>query len=92
MKKPFNITKTKITNIDLYSNTFPLDILEKNIECLDLKTLLKTQKLSYDFIIKYILNENYQNTPEEKTIDIYDVVFNQSHIDIDELKNKLKIN
>jgi hypothetical protein len=90
MKKPINLTKTEISNIDLYSNTFPLDVLEKNIDKLDLKTLIKTQKLSYDFIIKYILNEEYQITPEEKTIDIYDVIYNQSHIDIEELKNMLK--
>lgn len=89
MVKPLNITKTVITNIDLYSYTFPLNILEKNVNSLDLKTLIKTQTLSYDFIIKYVLNEEYQITPEEKTIDIYDVVYNQSHINIDELKKML---
>lgn len=89
MKKSLNITKTKISNLDLYSYIFPLTILEKNIDNLDLKTLIKTQTLSYDFIIKYILNEEYQITPEEKTIDIYDVVYNQPHININELKNML---
>jgi hypothetical protein len=71
---------------NLYSYTFPLDILEKNIDSLDLRTLIKTQHLTYEFIIKFILNEEYQITPEEKTIDMYDVVYNQPHIDIDELK------
>lgn len=41
----------------------------------------------YDFIVEYILNEQYQITPEEQTIDIYDVIRNQPHIDIDKLKS-----
>ena len=92
MNKPLNNTKTTITNLDLYSYNFPIDILETNIESLDLKTLIKTQVLTYEFIISYVLNEEYQITPEEKTIDIYDVAYNQSHIDIDELKKMLDYN
>ena len=89
MTKPFNITKTTITNLDLYSFRFPNNILEKNIDCLDLTTLLKTQTLTYEFIIGYVLNDKYQITPEEKTIDIYDVVHNQPHLDINELKQRI---
>ncbi len=90
MTKLLNTTKSIITNLDLYSFNFPIDVLESNIDSLDLKTLIKTQDLTYDFIIKYVLNEEYQITPEEKTIDIYDVVYNQPHIDINELKIRLK--
>ena len=86
----FNTLKNTITNIDLYSNKYPINILEKNIDRLDLKTLLKTQDLTYEFIVNYVLNEEYQITPEEKTIDIYDVVNNQKNIDINVLKNMLK--
>ena len=82
------LNKSKISNIDLYHHNFPINILEANIDSLDLFTLIKTQKLTYDFIIKYVLNEEHQITPEEKTIDMYDVVRYQSHIDINELKNK----
>jgi hypothetical protein len=89
MSLPFNTFKNTITNIDLYSNKFPIDILEKNIDKLDLTTLIKTQDLTYEFIVTYVLNEEYQITPEEKTIDIYDVVYNQKNIDIDVLKNML---
>ena len=88
MTKELNKSKTIISNIDLYHHNFPINILEANIDSLDLFTLIKTQKLTYDFIIKYVLNEEYQITPEEKTIDIYDVVRYQSHIDINELNNK----
>lgn len=87
-----NTCKSIITNLDLYSHKFSIDILEKNIDNLDLLTLIKTQVLSYDFIIKYILNEEYQITPEEKTIDIYDVLNNQKHININELKKLLQRN
>ena len=90
MTKPFNTTKTVISNLDLYSFRFPNDILEKNVNFLDLTTLLKTQTLTYEFILEYILNEKYQITPEEKTIDIYDVIHNQPHLDINELKQKLQ--
>ncbi len=90
MTKPFNTTKTAITNLDLYSFRFPNHILEKNVNFLDLITLLKTQTLTYEFILEYILNEKYQITPEEKTIDIYDVIHNQPHLDINELKQRLR--
>lgn len=92
MNKPLNITKSIISNIDLYSYKFPINILENNINNLDLLTLTKTQDLTYDFIIKYVLNEEYQITPEEKTIDIYDVVNNQKHIKLEKLKKKLNLN
>lgn len=92
MNNPLNTTKSIITNIDLYSNKFPIDILEKNIHNLDLLTLIKTQDLTYDFIINYVLNQEYQITPEEKTIDIYDVVNFQKNINLQKLKNKLNMN
>lgn len=92
MNKQLNTTKSIISNIDLYSYKFPIDILENNINNLDLLTLIKTQDLTYEFIIKYVLNEEYQITPEEKTIDIYDVVNNQKNINLQELKNKLNLN
>lgn len=92
MNKPLNTTKSIISNIDLYSYKFPINILENNINNIDLLTLIKTQDLTYEFIIKYVLNEEYQITPEEKTIDIYDVVNNQKNIELEELKKKLNLN
>ena len=89
MVKEVNITKTTIINLDLYYYYFPIDVLEANIDSLDLLTLIKTQILTYEFIVKYVLNEEYQITPEEKTIDIYDVINNQPHININILKSML---
>ena len=85
------INTNKIINLDLYSSLYTSDILQQNIDTLDLLTIIKTQTLSYEFIINFILNEEYQITPEEKTIDIYDVVRNQPHIDIDKLNNLIKL-
>jgi hypothetical protein len=85
------INTNKIINLDLYSSLYTSDILQQNIDALDLLTIIKTQTLSYEFIINFILNEEYQITPEEKTIDIYDVVRNQPHIDIDKLNNLIKL-
>lgn len=80
------MTLIKITNLDLYSSLYSIDILQQNIDALDLLTIIKTQILTYDFIVNFILNEEFQITPEEKTIDMYDVVRNQPHIDINKLK------
>ena len=85
------INTNNIINLDLYSSLYTSDILQQNIDTLDLLTIIKTQTLSYEFIINFILNEEYQITPEEKTIDIYDVVRNQPHIDIDKLNNLIKL-
>jgi len=41
---------------------------------------LKTQKLTCDFCIKYILNTNYQLIEEEEKITIGDVIKFQPHI------------
>jgi hypothetical protein len=89
MPNPLNTRLTQITNLDLYEYKFPINVLESNINSLDLRTLIKTQDLTYEFVINYVLNDDYQITPEEKTIDMYDVVYNQPHIDINELKKRL---
>jgi hypothetical protein len=88
--KTHNNTKTTITNLDLHNFYFPINTLIKNIEHLDLTIIIKTQILTYDFIIKYILNEQYQKMAEEKTIDMYDITNHQPHIDINELRQKIK--
>lgn len=48
-------------------------------------TLLKHQKLTPEFCVKYILNEQYQTTVEEEYTDYYDVLFYQRHITKTEL-------
>jgi len=48
----------KVTNTDLLKNKYKysIEILEENIEHLDEKILLATQKLTPEFCVKYILD------------------------------------
>ena len=49
-----------ITNDDIFKNIYPIKILENNIDNLNLKYILITQKnLTAEFCVKYILNEDY---------------------------------
>lgn len=67
--------------MDMYSRKFSIDELKKNINSLNLVTILKTQHIDdWNFIVDYILNEEYQTTPEEKYIDIDYVYLTQPHL------------
>ena len=49
-----------ISNQDLEKNKYNSSTLINNISRLDMDTILKTQTLELDFVVNYILNENYQ--------------------------------
>jgi hypothetical protein len=51
---------------------------------------LYTQKLTADFCVKYILNEEYSSCVEETYINAYDVLQAQPHITKEELSDALK--
>jgi hypothetical protein len=72
--------KTIIQNTDLYKNNYDIQTLIDNISALSLITILRTQHLTYEFCINYILNEKYQIIEEEKYIDIFDVCIHQKHL------------
>lgn len=65
--------------LDLFNNQYDLNILKKNIYALNLIDIIKTQKLDSDFVLKYILNKNFQLTKEEN-ITIDDVLKWQPHL------------
>jgi hypothetical protein len=70
--------------IDLYSNQYDYETLKANIYVVSLIDVLKTQKLTADFCVKYILNTDFQLRDEEETITISMVKTYQPHIlDID---------
>ena len=75
----------EITNIMLLNEEYNMATLKHNINKLDLFTVMNTQTLTPKFCIDVILNEEYQITPEEKTIDIYDVLNRQPHIKKEDL-------
>jgi hypothetical protein len=67
--------------LDLYNNQYDLTTLKEHIYAVSLWDILKTQKLTKDFCVKYILNKNYQLTKEEEAINFKDVLRFQQHID-----------
>lgn len=66
--------------LELYNNQYDYDTLKNNIYSVSLMTVLKTQKLTADFCIKYILNADFQFTEEDKSITIDMVKQYQPHL------------
>jgi hypothetical protein len=66
--------------LDLYNNQYDLNILKENIYAVSLWDILKTQKLTCDFCVKYILNKNYQLDKKDENIRIKDVLHFQPHL------------
>lgn len=69
-----------ITAEDLYKNQYSYETLKANIYAVSLLDILKTQKLSADFCVKYILNEKFQFLEEDKLITIDMINKYQPHI------------
>ena len=59
---------------------YTVDLLEKNINFLSIKTLLYTQDLTPEFCVKYILNDKYASCVEDTFICMGDVLNAQKHI------------
>jgi len=66
--------------LDLNNKQYDLQILKEHIYAVSLWDILKTQTLTGDFCVKYILNKNYQMEKNDETITINDVVKLQPHI------------
>ena len=64
----------------LRNKKYNIDLLEKNINFLSIKTLLYTQDLTADFCVKYILNDKYASCVEDTFIRVGDVLNAQKHI------------
>jgi hypothetical protein len=69
-----------ITKEDLYKNQYDYETLKANIYVVSLVDILKTQKLTPDFCLKYILNKNFQLLDEEQLITIESVKKYQKHL------------
>ena len=66
--------------LDLYNNKYDRATLKKHIYSVSLVDILKTQHLDASFIVRYILNNIYQLTKEEETINIDMVLKYQPHL------------
>jgi hypothetical protein len=83
-----------LTKEGLYKNQYDYESLKANIYVVSLLDILKTQKLTYNFCIKYILNKDFQLSDEEQLITTDTVKKYQTHLlDIDNqiITNKRKI-
>ena len=66
--------------IDLYNNKYDRQTLKDNIYAVKLLDILKTQIIDVTFVVRYILNKNYQFDEEDEKIRPVDVLFYQPHI------------
>ena len=69
-----------ITKDDLYRNQYDYETLKANIYAVSLLDILKTQRLSADFCVKYILNESFQFLDEDQSISMETVKKYQTHL------------
>ena len=75
----------KYNMLDLNNKQYDMTVLKENIYAHNIWDILKTQVLTKEFCVKYILNKNYQMTEEEEKITFKDVLDLQPHIDKKEL-------
>jgi hypothetical protein len=66
--------------VDLYNNKYSRQTLKDNIYAVKLIDILKTQTLDVTFVVRYILNTNYQFSGEDKAITIETVLKYQPHL------------
>ena len=69
-----------LTTEDLYNHQYDYETLKTNIYLVSLVDILKTQILTINFCVKYILNTDFQFTKEEQEITIDMVKKYQPHI------------
>ena len=82
-----------ITKEDLYKNQYDYETLKTNIYTVSLMDILKTQILTADFCIKYILNKDFQFLDEEQIINMETVKKYQTHLsEVDLLNSIIKAN
>lgn len=74
--------------LNLETQQYDMDTLKNNLLEINLLKVIRTQKLTLEFIKKIILNEEYQITPEEQYIDKHYVLKYQKHISLDELNDE----
>ena len=85
------MSNEKINEEDLYNKQYPIEILEKNINNLNKKRVINTQKLTADFCVKYLLDNNINSGSEDSYIfDEAYILNSQEHITEKELKHSIQ--
>lgn len=73
-----------LSNEELYKKKYDYETLKTNIYVVSLLDILKSQKLTSEFCVKYILNKDFQFSKEEQEINIQTIKKYQPHLlDID---------
>ena len=75
-----------IQMLDLYNNKYDRQTLKDNIYAISLIDILKTQNLDVTFVVRYILNKNYQINDKDNIISVPVVLYFQQHIKYEELQ------
>ena len=83
------INDVEINNLSMYKYQYDLQTIISNIDKLDMKVIIMTQRLTIDFIIDYIILD--EDIMEESYASMYFIFNCQKHLDIDELYKKLKL-
>jgi len=78
-----------ITKDDLYKNQYDYETLKANIYAVSLMDILKTQILTAEFCVKYILNKDFQFLDEDQMINMNTVKQYQPHLSEIELLNSI---
>jgi hypothetical protein len=74
-----------IKNSDLRKAQYSIEDLTRNVENLEISTLLRWQKLDADFCKKYILNEEYQSVEDSYLVTIDFILERQPHLKYEDL-------
>ena len=75
----------RICDNDLFKNIYDINVLENNIDHLNIKIVLFTQKLTADFCVKYIFNPDIDSGSEDSYIfDKCYILAEQCHISEEE--------
>jgi hypothetical protein len=85
MKETIDSNKYYIQNSDLRKKLYPIEDLIKNVQNLEISTLLRWQKLDVDFCKKYILNEEYQSVEDSYLVTIDYILKRQPHLKYEDL-------
>jgi hypothetical protein len=75
-----NDNKINITDYNLFRNQYDIEILKANIEHLDINSIYKTQKLTVEFCVDYILNDDYASCDEDTYLDENNIIAYQTHL------------
>ena len=78
--------------LDLYNIKYSEEQLREYIYAVNLWDILKTQRISEEFAVEFILNKNFQLTEDEEKIKILDVLNLQRHLSVHKLLELCPVN